>query len=153
MGGASLEATTALSSDILQNKTAYDGEGNLLTGSIINRGSLTKSLSPGTSTSFDAGYYSGGTISIGSAHNIGTITISMPWHTTGNSSTTVNVGHTILGMATGDIVHLNWAYPNFYSHFYINVTYSGSIITATCRIGDYSVGQGHNLSFTVAYLY
>ena len=39
--GVSLDSTTASSSDIFKNKTAYDGEGNLLTGTMINRGDST----------------------------------------------------------------------------------------------------------------
>ena len=39
--GVSLDSTTAVASDIFKNKTAYDGEGNLLTGTMMNRGDST----------------------------------------------------------------------------------------------------------------
>ena len=50
----------AAAGDLLNNKKAY-AKGNLLTGSMINRGSPT--FTPGAEQSIPAGYYSGGKIS------------------------------------------------------------------------------------------
>lgn len=95
-GGASLGPTTAVASDILKNKTAYNGDGELLTGTyslpsvnvtagnmmsgttaidsngnkisgtIVNRGSPSATLSVGGSKSYSAGYYSAGTVKVNS---------------------------------------------------------------------------------------
>ena len=88
--------TTANSSDIFSGKTAYDNNGNLITGtynfpsvnvtagnmlsgtsainsngsvvngSMVNRGSPSATLSVGGSKSYSAGYYSAGTVNVNS---------------------------------------------------------------------------------------
>ena len=95
-GGVSLDSTTASASDIFSGKTAYNGEGELLTGtyslpsvnvtaenmlsgtsainssgsvvngSMVNRGSPAATLSVGGSKYYSAGYYSSGTVKVNS---------------------------------------------------------------------------------------
>ena len=94
--GLSLDPTTAGASDILNGKTAYNGEGERITGiyslpsvnvtagnmlsgtsainsngsvvngSMVNRGSPSATLSVGGSKSYSAGYYSAGTVKVNS---------------------------------------------------------------------------------------
>ena len=54
-------SATAGAGDILSGKTAYVN-GSLITGSMTNQGAISGTISPGSSKSFNAGYYSGGTI-------------------------------------------------------------------------------------------
>lgn len=58
-GGVALNTTTAGAGDILSGKTAYNGEGNLLTGSMTNQGAITTTTSYGGSYTIPAGYHNG----------------------------------------------------------------------------------------------
>lgn len=58
---ASQTSATAGADHILSGKTAWVN-GTLVTGTMTNRGSISRTINPGVSTSLDAGYYSGGTI-------------------------------------------------------------------------------------------
>lgn len=94
--GVSLDSTTAVASDIFSGKTAYNGEGERITGTysfpsvnvtagnmlsgtsainssgsvvngtMVNRGSPAATLSVGGSKYYSAGYYSAGTVSVNS---------------------------------------------------------------------------------------
>ena len=59
---------TATADKILKDYTAYK-DGQLITGTMINRGELNWSPSTSTSYTVPAGYYSGGTISTANAYN------------------------------------------------------------------------------------
>lgn len=59
---ASQTNATAGAGDILSGKTAWVN-GSLVTGTIANRGAISGTISPGSSKFFEAGYYSGGSVS------------------------------------------------------------------------------------------
>lgn len=58
-GGAVLDTTTAGAGDIKSGKTAYNGEGELVTGTMVDQGAKTASLAPGGSYTIPAGYHNG----------------------------------------------------------------------------------------------
>lgn len=58
-GGAVLDTTTAGAGDIKSGKTAYNGDGELVTGTMVDQGAKTASLAPGGSYTIPAGYYNG----------------------------------------------------------------------------------------------
>lgn len=58
-GGAVLDTTTAGAGDIKSGKTAYNGEGELVTGAMVDQGAKTASLAPGDSYTIPAGYHNG----------------------------------------------------------------------------------------------
>lgn len=59
LSNSKLELTTAITSDVLSGKTFYAGDKALKTGTMINRGSWTGSVSPGGSVTIPAGYHNG----------------------------------------------------------------------------------------------
>lgn len=58
-GGAVLDTTTAGARDIKSGKTAYNGDGELVTGTMVDQGAKTASLAPGGSYTIPAGYHNG----------------------------------------------------------------------------------------------
>ncbi len=58
-GGAVLDTTTAGAGDIKSGKTAYNGDGELVTGTMVDQGAKTASLAPGSSYTIPAGYHNG----------------------------------------------------------------------------------------------
>ena len=58
-GGAVLDTTTAVAGDIKSGKTAYNGDGELVTGTMVDQGAKTASLAPGGSYTIPAGYHNG----------------------------------------------------------------------------------------------
>lgn len=58
-GGAVLDTTTAGAGDIKSGKTAYNGDGDLVTGTMVDQGAKTASLAPGSSYTIPAGYHNG----------------------------------------------------------------------------------------------
>lgn len=58
-GGAVLDTTTAGAGDIKSGKTAYNGDGELVTGTMVDQGAKTASLAPGGSYTIPAGYHNG----------------------------------------------------------------------------------------------
>ena len=58
-GTYALPSTTAGAGDILKDKTAVDSSGTLLTGTMVNNGAKTASLAPGGSYTIPAGYHNG----------------------------------------------------------------------------------------------
>lgn len=65
-----LEQTTATESQILKDYTAYK-DGNLITGTIENKGELNWNPSASTTYTIPSGYYSGGTIGTTNAYSVG----------------------------------------------------------------------------------
>lgn len=58
-GGAVLDTTTAGAGDIKSGKTAYNGDGELVAGTMVDHGAKTASLAPGGSYTIPAGYHNG----------------------------------------------------------------------------------------------
>ena len=58
-GGAVLDTTTAGAGDIKSGKTAYNGDGELVMGTMVDQGAKTASLAPGGSYTIPAGYHNG----------------------------------------------------------------------------------------------
>lgn len=58
-GTYALPSTTAGAGDILEDKTAVDSSGTLLTGTMTNRGAWNSSVNPGGSVTIPAGYHNG----------------------------------------------------------------------------------------------
>lgn len=58
-GTYALPSTTAGAGDILKDKTAVDSSGTLLTGTMTNRGAWNSSVNPGGSVTIPAGYHNG----------------------------------------------------------------------------------------------
>ena len=58
-GTYALPSTTAGAGDILKDKTALDSSGSVITGTMMNQGAKTASLAPGGSYTIPAGYHNG----------------------------------------------------------------------------------------------
>lgn len=58
-GTYALPSTTAGAGDILKDKTAVDSSGTLLTGTMVNRGAVYASVDPGSTYTIPAGYHNG----------------------------------------------------------------------------------------------
>ena len=58
-GTYALPSTTAGASDILKDKTALDSSGSVITGTMVDQGAKTASLAPGGSYTIPAGYHNG----------------------------------------------------------------------------------------------
>ena len=168
--GVSLDSTTASASDIFKNKTAYNGDGELITGtynfpsvnvtagnmlsgtsainsngsvvngSMVNRGSASATLNPGGSKTLSAGYYSGGTISCNSAS-------SSFKYANVNIATGDSYQTTISGSVNGTIVGIRSMWRNGDSNPPLSISTSGGSITITWN------GNGFiNVTFNVAYI-
>ena len=168
--GVSLDSTTASASDIFSGKTAYNGDceritgtysfpsvnvtagnmlsgtsainssGSVVNGSMANRGSISANLSPGGSKSYSAGYYSGGTVTCGSAASAiktTTLTITGTW---GN--------HTASASAPGTIVRVKSMWRNGESNSPLSISTSGSTLSVEWNGYNGSL----SLSFSVAYI-
>ena len=126
--GASLDSTTAVATDIFSGKTAYNGDGERITGtysfpsvnvtagnmlsgtsainssgsvvngSMVNRGSASATLNPGGSKTLSAGYYSGGTITCNSATSAIKTTNLTLSGSWGNNTASGSVPGTIIGI-------------------------------------------------------
>lgn len=77
----------AAAGDVLSGKTFANSSNDAVTGTMPNRGSATRSINAGSSSTLDAGYYSGGTITANRYHNDNTY--SYPQNSTGG---TVDLG-------------------------------------------------------------
>lgn len=58
-GTYALPSTTAGAGDILKDKTALDSSGSVITGTITNRGAVSTTVAPGGSYTIAAGYHNG----------------------------------------------------------------------------------------------
>ena len=120
ISGPSFTESTGSASDVLSGKKFYSNTGALVTGSMTNRGSVTKTISPGGSWTGAAGYYSGITISASTATTTGNATNSeVLYGYTYMNSSGAQTGSLRLYRYKGDIttswmeIDLGWT-PTYY---------------------------------------
>ena len=168
--GISLDSTTASSSDIFSGKTAYNGDGERITGtysfpsvnvtsgnmlsgtsainssgsvvngSMVNRGSISTTLNPGGSKSYSAGYYSGGTVTCNSV-------------TSAIKTTTITISgswgnNTASGSVPGTIIGIKSMWRNGDTNPALSISTSGGTISVEWN----SYNGTLSMSFSVAYI-
>lgn len=153
-----LALANAAESDVLSGKRFYAGSKVIKEGSMPNRGSWGSTIDPGGSVIVPAGLHSGSGKVTATHDRVGTITLNFPYATSGGSQTvSVDTGHKILGMVTGQIVSMTrtiWtdeAGSQTSTVLTVNVSYSGSVITGTAYTGV--ITEGRSVSVTVSYMY
>ena len=130
-----------------------------VTGTMPNKGAWTTNASPGDTVTIPAGYHNGnGKVNISNKY-VGFAHIQFQ----GSSNTTlvsksVDVGHTIQAMQDGTVLYWqrNWfegdpLVQHFADVLKIEISHSGSLITATAHIGDNN--SWNDISFYTMYLY
>lgn len=168
--GVSLDSTTASASDIFSGKTAYNGEGERITGtysfpsvnvtagnmlsgtsainssgsvvngSMANNGSISANLDPGGSKYYSSGYYSGGTVTCSSATSVIKTTTLTITGSWGNN--------TASGSVPGTIVGIKSMWRNGDTNPALSISTSGG----TLSVGWNSYNGSLYMSFEVAYI-
>jgi len=99
MPGLALDSTTAIASDILSGKTAYDGDGNLITGTITSKSAATYAASTSNQT-ISSGQYLSGTQTIAKVNVPAASSILSGSSVTSNGNTLVSGSMTNRGAYT-----------------------------------------------------
>ena len=163
-GGLSLgklAQATATPDDVPNGLTFYTaGSKDLQTGKLPVRGDWSAEIAPGGLVTVPAGRHSGNGKVTATHDHIGTAYFALPYVATGlnNYVIRVDTGHKILGMATGRVIdHRSCIWKDetssteYYNNFLVDVSYSGSVITAKVTVSNYSTSLLGG--FTLAYMY
>lgn len=154
-----LRNATADASQVLEGSTFYSGNKELKKGIMPNQKSYSKVLKPGEIIQLPEGYYNGNRI-MANARNIGTVTFHLPEKNTNyeNVTLTTDVGHTILGMATGRVINYRsviWKEEiggnEWYNNMLVDLSYSGSTVKIVVTIRNWSTTVVTDLTFSYMY--
>lgn len=154
-----LRKATADASQVLEGSTFYSGNKELKKGTMPNQKSYSKVLKPGEIIQLPEGYYNGNRIMANSL-NIGTVTFHLPQKNNNyvNVTLTTDVGHTILGMATGRVISYRsyiWkdetSSTEWYDNMLVDLSYSGSTVTIVVNIRNWSTTVVTDLTFSYMY--
>lgn len=154
-----LRKATADASQVLEGSTFYSGNKDLKKGIMPNKKSYSKVLNPGEIIQLPEGYYNGNSI-MAKSRNIGTVTFHLPEKNTDyrNVVLSMDVGHTILGMATGRVINYTsciWKEETssleWHNKMLVDLTYSGSTVTITVTIENLSQTVHTDLTFSYMY--
>lgn len=154
-----LRKATADASQVLEGSTFYSGNKELKKGIMPNQKSYSKVLKPGEIIQLPEGYYNGNRI-MANSRNIGTVTFHLPQKNTNyeNVTLTTDVGHTILGMATGRVISYRsciWkeetSSTEWYNNMLVDLSYSGSTVKIVVNIRNWSTTVVTDLTFSYMY--
>lgn len=154
-----LRKATADASQVLEGSTFYSGNKDLKMGIMPNKTSYSKVLNPGQIIKLPEGYYNGNSI-MATSRNVGTVTFHLPEKNTDyrNVVLSKDVGHTILGMATGRVIDYKsciWkeetSSVEWSNKLLVDLTYSGSVVTITVNIANWSTTVVTDLTFSYMY--
>lgn len=154
-----LRKATADASQVLEGSTFYSGNKELKKGIMPNQNSYSKVLNPGEIIQLPEGYYNGNRI-MANPRNIGTVTFNLPQscESYDNMMLTTDVGHTILGMATGRVINYRtyiWKEELnstvWYNNMLVDLSYSGSTVTIVVNIRNWSTTVATDLTFSYLY--
>lgn len=121
--------------------------------------SYSKVLNPGQMINLPEGYYNGNRI-MANSRNIGTVTFHLPEKNDKyeNVTLTTDVGHTILGMATGRVINYRsciWKEEiggvEWYNNMLVDLSYSGSTVKIVVTIRNWSTTVVTDLTFSYMY--